>query len=169
MEKALKIQPATPDHIPIISELAEHIWPTTYTSILSQEQIRLMLDKMYAPHILAEQMASDTQFYLGLIEQTPIGFMAVRKCRSILRIEKLYLNPDQQHSGFGTQLIQYALTLARNIQCLQIELNVNRLNPALNFYKKMGFKIIQQVDIPFYTFYMNDFVMRLQVDVNKGV
>jgi ribosomal protein S18 acetylase RimI-like enzyme len=40
-------------------------------------------------------------------------------------------------------------------------LNVNRYNPAKDFYEKLGFKIILEEDIPIGQYWMNDYVMRL--------
>jgi ribosomal protein S18 acetylase RimI-like enzyme len=43
-----------------------------------------------------------------------------------------------------------------------LELNVNRQNTAIGFYKKLGFKIIAEEDIPIGNgFFMNDYVMQI--------
>jgi ribosomal protein S18 acetylase RimI-like enzyme len=42
-------------------------------------------------------------------------------------------------------------------------LNVNRNNEAKEFYKKLGFKIIREEDIPIGQYWMNDYVMRLTI------
>jgi len=31
---------------------------------------------------------------------------------------------------------------------------------ALNFYKKVGFEIFKEEDIPYYQYWMNDFILR---------
>ena len=40
-----------------------------------------------------------------------------------------------------------------------LELNVNRNNPAKDFYAKNGFKIVEEIDIPLDKFWLNDYVM----------
>ena len=43
-----------------------------------------------------------------------------------------------------------------------IELNVNRQNNAVDFYKRLGFTILKEVDIPIGKgYFMNDYVMSL--------
>jgi hypothetical protein len=39
-------------------------------------------------------------------------------------------------------------------------LNVNRNNPAIDFYKKMKYQIIETVDIPLDKFWLNDYIMK---------
>lgn len=163
MEPTFTIQQAETQHISVIAALAEATWWPTYSPILSKEQIRFMLDKMFNTNALARQMTSGMRFYLIQAEEEPVGFLAVISQKQILRIEKLYLKPNRQKSGLGTKLIQHAQKLAKEAGCTFIELNVNRQNPALDFYKKVGFKIIQEVDIPYYQFFMNDYVLQLRV------
>ena len=49
-------------------------------------------------------------------------------------------------------------------QATDLELNVNRHNKAINFYKKLGFIITMEEDIDIGNgYYMNDYVMNLEV------
>jgi len=41
------IRRATAEDIPLLRELCFKVWPQTYASIVSQEQIDYMLEKMY--------------------------------------------------------------------------------------------------------------------------
>ena len=47
-----------------------------------------------------------------------------------------------------------------------LHLNVNRKNPALAFYKKLGYEIIETVDIPFAEFWLNDYVMAKSINLS---
>ena len=50
-----------------------------------------------------------------------------------------------------------------------VELNVNRDNPAISFYKKLGFGIKREEDIDIGEgFFMNDYVLSLQLPLLKG-
>ena len=46
-----------------------------------------------------------------------------------------------------------------------LDLNVNRHNQAQEFYKKLGFKIIREEDVPVGQYFMNDYVMRLNLEL----
>ena len=43
-----EIKKAETDDIPLVRELTFRVWPQTYASILSQEQIDYMLEMMYS-------------------------------------------------------------------------------------------------------------------------
>lgn len=153
----------------IISELAERIWWPTYGTILSAAQIRFMLDKMYHPDSISEQMTEGLQFYIAQLPDRAVGFLGltIQNSDPVLRIEKIYVDPEQQKKGVGKKLIHHAISIAKESHCSLIELNVNRQNPALGFYKKFGFEIAREVDIPFYNFFLNDYILQLDVSGNK--
>src|SRR5699024_4394698 len=65
MDSNLKIYLSDDRDIDTISELAERIWWPTYSTILSAEQIRFMLDKMYHPDSIRKQMRSGLKFYIA--------------------------------------------------------------------------------------------------------
>jgi len=78
----------------------------------------------------------------------------------ILKIHKIYILPSEQGKGTGKNLIKHLTSLAKDLNVEILELNVNRANPALNFYEKQGFKISATVDIPYHQFVLNDYIMR---------
>ena len=78
----------------------------------------------------------------------------------VLKIHKLYVLPCEQGKGTGKKLFEYLSKTAKELKVNILELNVNRANHALNFYQKMGFEIIETVDIPYYQFVLNDYIMR---------
>ena len=163
----MNIIPATHAHIPLIHTLAEAIWWPTYQPILSPEQISFMLEKMYSPGALQEQMDDGIQFLLVYTDaQQAIafaGWSVSGENPDILKIHKLYIMPEQQGKGIGKMLIRHIEKNAPR-QCSILELNVNRANPAFHFYKKAGFEVYEEVDIPFYEFFMNDYIMRRAID-----
>ena len=44
-----------------------------------------------------------------------------------------------------------------------LDLNVNRYNKAKSFYEKMGFNVAYEEDIPIGKYWMNDYVMRIEL------
>lgn len=160
----MTIRPATPADIPTIHQLAEAIWWPTYQPILSSEQISFMLEKMYSEEALADQMLAEGMNFL-IVEQDshPVGFAAYSLTdteNQVYKIHKLYVLPDQQGKGTGRMLINYMATVAAGSGGKILELNVNRGNPAFHFYKKIGFTVHQEVDIPYYQFVLNDYILR---------
>ena len=123
-----------------------------------------MLKKMYSEEALTEQMLTEGLNFLVVEQQShPVGFAAYSltdKNNLVYKIHKLYVLPDQQGKGTGKMLINYIATVAGAEGGKILELNVNRGNPAFNFYQKMGFSIYQEVDLPYHQFVLNDYILR---------
>ena len=160
----LEIRIAQFEDAETIHKLAHQIYFTTYQDILSQDQMEFMLEKSYTVSALKQSMKLDQDFYLALDNSIPVGFIALKNTdEQILRIEKLYLLPSTQGKGFGSKLIEFAKYEAKSRFKSTLELNVNRNNTAYHFYIKMGFKVIKEVDIPYYGYILDDYVMWLLI------
>lgn len=144
----------------VIEDLAQRSWRAGYAGVLSSDQIAFMLDKMYSAEGLLEAMHDGCMFFLALEDGKPVGFIGLkRKLPAILRIEKIYLLPEVQGRGYGKALLDFALEEAKRIELQTLELNVNRNNKAYYFYIKQGFEVVEEVDIPYYHFILDDYVM----------
>lgn len=159
---------ATVADVAIIRNLAERIWPPTFSSILTPDQIQYMLNWMYSEEELSNQIQGDHSFFLIIREEIPVGFIGLQPDfpqRGILKIHKLYVLPELQGLGLGKLGIQKACMFAKEKACSQVLLNVNRYNKAVNFYQYCGFVLVKQEDIAIGNgFLMEDYVMLLQVD-----
>lgn len=157
------IRPATLADIPVIQRLAEAAWWPTYRDIISAEQIQYMLELMYSARAIEAQMVvQGHKFLLARHGGRYAGFAAygLRDARSsVFRLHKLYVRPDCQGAGLGHKLIRAVENDARRAGARRVELNVNRANPALNFYTRHGYRVQQTVDIPLGPFWLNDYVM----------
>lgn len=161
------IQKAAGEEVLIIHQLAHQIYPPTYIDVLSQEQIDFMLENIYCISALKKSMHDGQEFYLLFDEnQRAVGFMALLEKKNtslLLRIEKLYLLPETQGKGCGALLINFSTNEALKRNITTLELNVNRGNKAYYFYLKQGFLVTQAVDIPYYKYILDDYIMRKKV------
>lgn len=156
------IRKASKEDATIIHHLGMEVYHTTYTAILSRGQIDFMLQKNYSPKAIRQSMLNGQDFYLIFQQDTqPLGFIALqKKNNSILRIEKLYLLATSQGLGLGKKLIDFATEKAKEYDYSVVELNVNRGNKAYHFYLKQGFQVLEEVDIPYYGYVLDDYVMQ---------
>ena len=165
METALRY--ATADDAPMLRLLAEKIWWPTYSAILSKEQIRFMLDVIYAEDKLRQQIESGEQTFLILSENNvPIGFTAFsvdQENQQLITLEKIYCLPEMQGKGYGKLLIHTVETKAREAGKSILQLYVHRQNKARNFYEKLNFKVVKEVDRPLGNYLLTDFVMEKEV------
>ena len=161
----IEIREATIDELQIVHELAKQIWEPTYRNIISKAQIDFMFDKMYTLHALIEQVdEKHHHFLIAYSQNAPVGFASYYfEEAKIIRVPKLYIHPSNQKQGIGKKLIEEIEVIGKGKSCLAIQLNVNRFNPAFHFYTNAGFSIIRTIDIPYFDFVLNDFVMERKI------
>ena len=157
----VEIRPASFNDIPFIQVIAYKTWPVAYGSILSAQQLDYMLDLIYSTASLTKQMQENQHFFLAVQNFLPVGFAAFSPVdATTFKLQKLYVLPGIQKMGAGKKLLKTVITTAKSMGAVKLQLNVNRLNTALNFYTANGFKIIEEKDIDIgHGFYMNDYIM----------
>ena len=123
-----------------------------------------MLNLIYSREALNKQMLDQGhRFIIAEDNGKPIGFASFSPKTdnpNIFRLHKLYVLPALHRKGIGKTLVEYILKALIKKQVSDFELNVNRHNNAVLFYKKLGFKILYEEDIDIGNgFFMNDYVM----------
>ncbi|SFB93162.1 N-acetylglutamate synthase, GNAT family [Flexibacter flexilis DSM 6793] len=159
-------QVSNPEDLAVIHQLAAQTWPATYANIISQAQIDFMFEKMYALPALAAQLTEGHTFWIVWRDGQAVGFVSYilsNAAAQVWKIQKLYCLPQKQKSGLGRATIDFVREQIRQQGAKTLILNVNRYNSALHFYQKYGFEIAQTVDIPYYDYVLNDYVMQIAV------
>lgn len=161
----MRIVPAITNDALIIHTLAEEIWRETYEDILSQEQINFMLNDMYSVESVLDQMSNGHHFFLLVDDLEYLGFASFSATDNpkIYKIHKLYLQSSSQRKGAGRMMIDHLSAEINNLDGEIMELNVNRNNPAFNFYLKLYFQVYKQIDIPYNNYILNDYIMRKSI------
>lgn len=160
----MTVRKVGPEAIPVIKNLANIIWPLTYSEIITPQQVDYMMELMYSSSALKKQMEKGHVFILAYDHlEKPVGFAsysANENSPAVFHIHKIYILPNQQGKGIGKGIIAYIKDDIAPTATLQ--LNVNRKNKALQFYQKLGFRIVSEDDIYIGNgFYMNDYIMEL--------
>lgn len=159
----MQIRPAQKEDIPVIQKIAALTWPHAYAQILTSGQVSYMLRNMYSTETLHYQMATGTQqFLLGCTEQNAVGFAGFGPGeRDLWKLHKLYVLPFSQKTGAGKKLLEESLKAAKAGGAVALILQVNRNNPAVSFYQRMGFIIEESADFDIGGgFFMNDYIMK---------
>jgi diamine N-acetyltransferase len=163
------LRQATTEDIDILYEIAEKTWFVTYREILSLEQLDYMFDMMYSAKSIKRQMTElNHVYFIAFSQNKPIGYVSVEKQReNLFHLHKLYVLPEFQGIGAGKTLIEKAFTFAKENSLgkdCAIELNMNRNNKALAFYKKMGMYISDEGDFDIGNgYFMNDYIFRINL------
>lgn len=159
------VKPSLSD-VPHIINLAHTTWQHTYSRIISQEQIDFMLAKFYNENLIQSQLADPAHFFLLARESDILyGYSHCYEEKDYIKLSKLYIDPTAQGKGVGKRLLEAIEATMKLHDKSKLILNVNRANPALYFYKKMGFEITQTVDIPLDKFWLNDYVMEKIISI----
>ncbi|HMK17531.1 MAG TPA: GNAT family N-acetyltransferase [Chitinophagaceae bacterium] len=157
-----EIKKAEIGDIPLIRELTFRVWPQTYASILSQEQIDYMLEMMYSESSLKKQMTEDVcQFIIIYENGNPFGFASYSEEETQRwKLNKLYVLQNQQGKGTGKYMINYIIEEIKKQNANSLYLQVNRYNNAKTFYEKLGFVEIDFINLDIGNgYFMNDYVM----------
>ena len=130
--------------IPIIRSIAHDTWPVSYAGIISPAQIAYMLEMMYSEASLNTQIEEKGhRFLIAEDGARAIGFagfeIGYRPERA--RLHKLYALPALHGTGIGRALLEQVEIDVKQAGDRTIELNVNRANPAKDFYQRKGFRI----------------------------
>lgn len=147
----------------LVLGLAKNVWPQTYKNILSEEQIEYMFDLMYSREAYTEQINVKGHHFLMIKEEDKyLGFASyeLNYHYETTKIHKIYILPNTQGKGVGRILLKAIEGIAKKNGNTVVSLNVNRFNPALGFYEKMGFIKAGQEDINIGNGYlMEDYIM----------
>ncbi|MGI8951778.1 MAG: GNAT family N-acetyltransferase [Chitinophagaceae bacterium] len=164
--KNIIIKKATVKNISIIQQIVYKTWPVAYEKILSDAQLKYMLQLIYSTDALQKQLNEGQQFYIAELENQSIGFAAFGFYDepSIYKLHKLYVLPETQGTGIGKMLLEFIINEVKKLNATSLILNVNRNNKAKIFYEKNGFKIIKEEDIDIGNgYFMNDYVMEIKL------
>ena len=169
----MKVVRASEGELRVVQGMAEVVFRHTYRDILSQEQMEYMMVWMYSLPNLRKQVEDGHVYFIAWKGDVPCGYVSVQyqsdadDGRMLFHLHKIYVMPSEQGGGVGRLLFDTAVAYVREMagnRTASVELNVNRNNPAVGFYQRLGLKILRQGDFPIGNgFYMNDYIMGLDI------
>ncbi|GAB2809661.1 GNAT family N-acetyltransferase [Ferruginibacter profundus] len=161
-----EVKKATVKDIPLIRQLTFAIWPQTYSQLLTQDQIDYMLDLIYSPAALQQQIEIDHCTFIIIYDNNePVAFASYSQVQpTVWKLHKIYVLASQQGKGTGKFIIQYIVDEIKPQHATALQLQVKRDNPAQHFYTKLGFTIIATADFDIGNgYFMKDYIMELSV------
>jgi diamine N-acetyltransferase len=141
----------TPEFVPVQSEqqlalvagMAREIWYEYYVALIGRAQVDYMVAKFQSASAMAQQMREGYEYFLVVRAGQNVGYCAVQaqaEERSLF-ISKLYLLSPERGTGTGRLCMEFIEQLARRRGLQLLWLTVNKGNPAVNAYKRLGFRI----------------------------
>jgi GNAT superfamily N-acetyltransferase len=144
MSDSLRLRAVTPED----EQFLRTVYASTRADELARvpwgdEQKRAFTDMQFA--------AQDTdyrnnypaaQFSIIEVRGVPVGRLYVDRCKTEIRILDIALLPDHRRAGIGTKLLRELQDEAR-LAGKTLNIHVERFNPALHLYQRLGFGQIE--------------------------
>lgn len=133
--------------ITAVAELASEIWHEYYVALIGRAQVDYMVSKFQSVAAITEQITSGYEYFLVERAGRAVGYCAVQTQSDLgtdpsrLFLSKLYVHQDQRGTGTGRACMEFIEQLARRRRLGLIWLTVNKGNPAVQAYERMGFSV----------------------------
>jgi predicted GNAT family N-acyltransferase len=95
-----------------------------------------------------EDLQSETnQIHIGaFVDSTLVGcLLLISLSDTVVKMRQVAVDPDQQKSGLGKQLVEFCEALAQARGFKEIELNARQ--PVVGFYEKLGYHTVGEAFI----------------------
>ena len=79
----------------------------------------------------------------------PVGVLTVKELETHVQLDQLFVLPEYQRNGIGTELVRQILQRAKHLE-VPVRLRVLRVNPAKRLYERMGFLFTSEEPERFY-------------------
>jgi GNAT superfamily N-acetyltransferase len=157
----------SPPHFELVAALAREIWMEHYVPLIGEEQVRYMLAKFQSPTAIADQVRTGYEYFALFQDSAPLGYLAIEQQQEerCMFLSKLYVHVSARGTGLGRQALDFIASQCRDRGLTRLWLTVNKRNPAVQAYERLGFvrKAPVVMDIG-NGFVMDDFRMELTIE-----
>ncbi|MGB1269206.1 MAG: GNAT family N-acetyltransferase [Flavobacteriaceae bacterium] len=129
-----------------VFQLASEIWNDNYKGIISQNQIDYMLNMMYNPERLQQDLEEGYQWEFISYNNEIVGYLAYTiKNDNRVFLSKIYLKTTAQGLGIGKTALEHVKNYAKTNNTSAVYLTVNKRNiKGMRAYQNTGFTIIDE-------------------------
>jgi ribosomal protein S18 acetylase RimI-like enzyme len=152
----------TDDELAAIARLAHEIWYEHYVPLIGKAQVDYMVPKFQSAAAMLEQVRSGYEYFMLQQDGALVGYLAVQPQPETARlfISKLYLHGNARGRGTGRVAMEFIEKTAGQRGLGLLWLTVNKGNPAVQAYQRLGFQIAEAIVIDIGNGYvMDDFRM----------
>jgi GNAT superfamily N-acetyltransferase len=149
-----------------IASLAHAIWYEYYVPLIGRAQVDYMVSTFQSSAAVAAQLREGYEYFITERDGQRIGYCAVQPepAEGSLFLSKLYLLRDARGAGPGRVCMEFIEQLARRRGLKLLWLTVNKGNPAVKAYERLGFRIAADLVMDIGGgFVMDDFRMEKQL------
>lgn len=156
----------TAEEITSLAQLGSEIWYEYYVSIISNEQIKYMVEKFQSVQAITDQIQHQGyEYYFMNMNGQNVGYLGIKQEDRKLFLSKFYIHQEHRGQGYASKAMDFLAEICKNRRLGTIWLTVNRYNDtAISVYEKKGFGIVrtQVADIG-NGFVMDDYIMEKEI------
>lgn len=148
----LQFVPVTsPEQVAAVAALAHDIWYEFYVPLIGRAQVDYMVAKFQNAAAMQAQIDQGYEYFLVRREHasTPaidIGYCALQQQPGrVMFLSKFYLHHAARGSGTGRRCMEFIEGLARRRELSLLWLTVNKGNPSVQAYERLGFRIAAEL------------------------
>jgi len=129
---------------------------TVYASTRAEEMAQVPWSDEQKSAFLASQLEAQHTYYaqvfpsaardVVLVDGTPAGRLYVNRAEDEIHVIDIALLPPFRNRGIGSQLLGEVLAEGERTG-VKVTIYVEKLNPALRLYRRLGFEVIDQDDV----------------------
>jgi ribosomal protein S18 acetylase RimI-like enzyme len=138
----VSIERANVEDVPEIKQVLSETWRATYSSFLSPATINAVTSVWHSPDQLAAQIQNPLIFF-GVAKTDNGAIIGLTTMGQITAdtvvLSRLYVYPQYQRQGIGSQLLQASITAFPNARTIRLEVEENNRS-AHAFYRNHGFR-----------------------------
>lgn len=171
MTQPADIRPLTLEgDIGAVAELARDIWYEYYVSLIGRAQVDYMVARFQSAGAIQEQLRAGYEYFIVRLCDRLVGYIALKAEpeQRQLFISKFYLHKSSRGSGTGRACMEFIEQLARQRGFTRLWLTVNKGNPSVKVYERLGFRIAADIVMDIGNgFVMDDYRMEKELGVTK--
>ena len=130
-----------------VARMARIIWNEYYVQLIGQAQVDYMVAKFQTAEAMQAQIDQGYEYFQIRQGKNVIGYAAIRHDAADARvfISKLYVLAEHRKSGAGRRSLELIEALARERGARHLWLTVNKGNPSVKAYERLGFDIAEAI------------------------
>jgi GNAT superfamily N-acetyltransferase len=136
---------SNPAQVAEVARMAHEVWNEYYVPLIGRAQVDYMVAKFQSAEAMQAQIDSGYEYFQIRQAGESVGYAAIRYDAADARlfISKLYLLAAHRKSGAGRRALELIEGMARERGATHLWLTVNKGNPSVRAYERLGFSIAE--------------------------
>jgi GNAT superfamily N-acetyltransferase len=148
MSNGIQLLPvSTAAQVTEVARMARQIWDEYYVPLIGQAQVDYMVAKFQSAEAIQSQIDSGYEYFQLQQSGVTIGYAAIRHDAAEARVfvSKLYVLASHRKTGAGRATLDLIERASRERAAKKLWLTVNKGNPSVRAYERLGFTIAESI------------------------